>query len=253
MKKTLACVLAVATVLTSGISALAVDTEYKDIYNGVSNTIGNFGMTKEHKTVIVYKTAEIDGTSISNVPTDSNIYYIDQSQTAFSSAMEIMLKDDLTPGYYCAMMGGVSDTSNVEKVNFIVGDFKVDPADILTIAGEAEPYGTDGGVTYYRKSFYKDVSFDEYNGFKSIKLISADGTRCIGAISFEDYPGTETQEGHNKPVTPQGTEGYKWNKTKVTGSGTMTIALQIYGMTVEEADSFKLYFSNEFAELKEAE
>lgn len=233
MKKALVSVLVLASVLTSGLTVLAGPSDAnKEVYNGVENTISDF-MGNDHKTVIVTRTHDIDGIDI----TDECVY-VDQSMSAYSTALELMFNNELEPGYYQVKMGTVGDESNTETVYFIIGDFKVDPKDKLDVADARVAYGTDEGKTWYKQSFTKTVSNDEFSSYKSIKLISEDGTRCIGAISFEDY------------LDSLNTHGYKWNRTKVTGSGDITIGLQIYAIP-EGQDDFSLYFSTE--EVKDAE
>ena len=145
-----------------------------------------------------------------------------------------MFRQELEPGYYQARMGTVGDVSNTETVNFFVGDFRVEPQDKLLVLSEAEAYGVDEGQTWYKKGFWKTVSVEEYNNFKSIKLISADGTQCIGAIQLKnDY-------------VSDNTHGYEWGKTNFTGDGDITLVLQIYAVP-EEAKGFDLYFSTEEA------
>ena len=232
MKKTLVSVLVLATVLTSSLTAFAVPTDLKEVYNGVENSIGDFnamgGMSKEHKTIIITKVNELDGTPVESV------VYVDQSTSAYSTALKVMFAQELATGYYKATMGTVSDSSNSETVYFVVGDYDVDPSDKLTVLSEAEAYGTSAGQTWYKKGFAKTVTFEEYNSFRSIKLISADGTRCIGAIKLKNNYSSDN------------TNGYRWDKTNLTGDGEITVALQVYAVP-EEAKGFSLYFSTEDA------
>lgn len=236
MKKALVSVLVPASVLASGLTALAAKEDYdvKDVYNGVENSIGNLNTTGNispdtHKTVIISRVADIDGIAL----TEEEVVYVDQSTSAYSTALEVMFNNELETGYYRATMGTVSDTSNSETVYFVVGDFNVDPEDKLTVLSEATPYGTDEGQTWYKKGFSKTVTFEEYNSFKSIKLISADGTQCIGAIKLKD---NYTSDG----TTP----GYRWDRTALSGEGDVTIALQVYAIPAAST-GFSLYFSPE--------
>ncbi len=249
MKKALVCLLAVVTVLTSSISVLAVPTNLKDVYNTATDTLENLNTNggispNAHKTIIIKKTHDIDGTEVSK---NDNVVYVDQNVSAYSSALKIMFAsaDDtgypedtgLEPGYYEATMGTVSDAS-YERVNFVVGDYVVDPEDKLVILDAAEAYGqgTLAGTsttTWYKKSFSKTISIDEYNSFKSLKLISEDGSKCIGAISLV-----------NERYTSDNTHGYSWDKTKLSGEGDVTVALQIYAIP-EAEKGFNLYFSTD--------
>ncbi len=240
MKRTLLCVLTAMTVMSSCVTALAgPENTNKEVYNGAPNienveaTVENLytvgGMTQDHKTIIITRTHDENGIDITD-----EVKYVDQSTSVFSKSLEVMFANDLTPGYYKATMGTVG-TNNAETVFFVVGDFEVDPADKLEVLNEAEAYGTSAGQTWYKKGFSKTITFDEYNSFKSIKLISEDGTRCIGAIQLKN---NYTSDG----TTP----GYKWEKTVLSGDADVTIALQIYAVP-ENARGFSLYFSTEDA------
>ncbi len=254
MKKALICLLAVATVLTSSMSVMAaVPTaeELKDVYNTSTDTLENLDTEGEispnnHKTILVKKTHELDGTELDK---NANVVYADQSTSAYSTALKVMFASEadagypddtgLTPGYYEATMGTVTDTS-YERVLFVVGDFSVDPEDELTVLDEAEAYGTGtlagtSTTTWYKKSFVKTVSYAEYNSYKSIKLIDEAGANCIGAILMDP-----------DSYTSSNTHGYAWDKTKLTGSGDVTIALQVYAIP-EAHKGLKLYFSTDAA------
>lgn len=249
MKRALLCMVTTIAVLTSGLTVLAVPTDLKDVYNTSTDTLENLNTNggispNNHKTIIIKKTHDINGKELNK---NDNVVYVDQNVSAYSAALEIMFAsaDDtgypestgLEPGFYEATMGTVTDTS-YERVNFVVGDYVVDPDDKLVILDPAEAYGQGtlegtSTTTWYKKSFSKTISYDEYNSFKSLKLISEDGSKCIGAISLV-----------NESYTSDNTHGYSWDKTKFTGSGDVTVALQIYAIP-EAQKGFNLYFSTE--------
>lgn len=242
MKKTLLSVLTTVAILTSGISVLAGPANNNvDIFNGmtdengtdsISNMYTTGGISDKHSTIIVVRTHDLDGTELTT-DISERIAYIDQSTSVYSTVLEVIFNEELESGFYKVTMGGLN-TASSETAYFVVGDFDVDPDDKLKILDEEEPYGigdTDG-VTYYKKSFKKTISYDDYNEFKSLKLISADGTHCIGAVSLlSNY-------------TSGNTHGYAWNKPTLTGSGEVTLALQIYGIPSNSKD-LKLYFSTQ--------
>ncbi len=227
--------------MPAGLATLYIDGNVVDTWTGLTTTdcvpadFNITGTSSSSGNIYMNNICFYEGGYIGE--TEEEVVYVDQSMSAYSTALELMFNNELEPGYYQVKMGTVGDTS-YEKVNFVVGDFNVDPKDKLDVADARVAYGTDEGKTWYKQSFTKTVSNDEFSSYKSIKLISADGTRCIGAISFEDY------------LDSLNTHGYKWNRTKLTGSGDVTIALQIYAIP-EDQDDFSLYFSTE--EVKDAE
>ena len=212
MKKTIVSMLVSATVLSTCISAFAEGTTYENVYNGYDN---KYVVTDESEGVSAYETVYIEriedlgGNAVSSEPV-----YINQENGGFDDITSFMIKDDAKQGYYKATFGG-RNSATTKTVNFIIGEVKFAPEDVMTVADEAVAYGTNSGTTYYKKGFKLNTT-KNISGFKSIKLIR--NGKCIGA--FENDLGTST-------------------------AGTInTIGLMIYGIPENEAD-FEVCFSTE--------
>ena len=216
MKKTIVGILVSATVLSTCISAFAEGTTYENVYNGYYN---KYVVTNESEGVSAYETVyierikDLDGEEI-----EPEIVYIDQENGGFVDITSFMIKDDAKQGYYKATFGG-RKSATTKTVNFIIGEVKFAPEDVMTVADEAVAYGTNSGTTYYKKGFKLNTT-KNISGFKSIKLIR--NGKCIGA--FENDLGTST-------------------------AGTInTIGLMIYGIPAGQTD-FDVCFSTD--EVKE--
>ena len=212
MKKTIVGILVSATVLSTCISAFAEGTTYENVYNGYDN---KYVVTDDsaYETVYIERIKErikdLDGEEI-----EPEIVYIDQENGGFDDITSFMIKDGAKQGYYKATFGG-RNSATTKTVNFIIGEVKFAPEDVMTVADEAVAYGTNSGTTYYKKGFKLNTTKD-ISGFKSIKLIR--NGKCIGA--FENDLGTSTADTIN------------------------TIGLMIYGIPENEAD-FEVCFSTE--------
>ena len=208
MKKTIVSMLVSATVLSTCISAFAEGTTYENVYNGYDN---KYVVTDEsaYETVYIERIEDLGGNAVSSEPV-----YINQENGGFDDITSFMIKDGAKQGYYKATFGG-RNSATTKTVNFIIGEVKFAPEDVMTVADEAVAYGTNSGTTYYKKGFKLNTTKD-ISGFKSIKLIR--NGKCIGA--FENDLGTST-------------------------AGTInTIGLMIYGIPENEAD-FEVCFSTE--------
>lgn len=215
MKKTIVGILVSATVLSTCISAFAEGTTYENVYNGYDN---KYVVTDESEGVSAYETVYIEciedlgGNAVSSEPV-----YINQENGGFDDITSFMIKDGAKQGYYKATFGGRN--SATKTVNFIIGEVKFAPEDVMTVADEAVAYGTNSGTTYYKKGFKLNTT-KNISGFKSIKLIH--NGKCIGA--FENDLGTSTTGAIN------------------------TIGLMIYGIPAGQTD-FDVCFSTD--EVKE--
>ena len=216
MKKTIVSMLVSATVLSTCISAFAEGTTYENVYNGYDN---KYVVTDESEGVSAYETVyierikDLDGNKI-----EPEIVYIDQENGGFDDITSFMIKADAQQGYYKATFGG-RNSATTKTVNFIIGEVKFAPEDVMTVADEAVAYGTNSGTTYYKKGFTLNTE-KNISTFKSIKLIR--NGKCIGA--FENDLNTSTTGAIN------------------------TIGLMIYGIPENEAD-FDVCFSTD--EVKE--
>ena len=215
MKKTIVGILVSATVLSTCISAFAEGTTYENVYNVYNGYDNKYVVTDESEGVSAYETVyierikDLDGNAVSSEPV-----YINQENGGFDDITYFMIKDDAKQGYYKATFGG-RNSATTKTVNFIIGEVKFAPEDVMTVADEAVAYGTNSGTTYYKKGFKLNTT-KNISGFKSIKLIR--NGKCIGA--FENDLNTSTTGAIN------------------------TIGLMIYGIPENEAD-FEVCFSTE--------
>ena len=210
MKKTIVGILVSATVLSTCISAFAEGTTYENVNNGYDN---KYVVTDEsegaYETVYIERIKDLDGNAVSSEPV-----YINQENGGFDDITSFMIKADAQQGYYKATFGR-RNSATTKTVNFIIGEVKFAPEDVMTVADEAVAYGTNSGTTYYKKGFKLNTT-KNISDFKSIKLIR--NGKCIGA--FENDLGTST-------------------------AGTInTIGLMIYGIPENEA-AFEVCFSTE--------
>lgn len=214
---------------TSTFAAYDVKEVYDSTNNAVSGIQTNGGVTiTDNKTVVITKEAELDGTSLSSALAD-RIVYVNQERSGFDAAVKFMLADSPDEGYYRARFGNVNDT-NYEDVYFVIGSASSN-GDKMTVADEAEAYGKDKddtSVIYYKKSFTMTTTCDKYSTYKSLKLISEDGTTVIGAVAIGD----------------------SWKKTNFTGEGSLTVGVQVYNIP-EQYKGLGVSLSTESAVAKE--
>lgn len=226
MKKFIAGMLAASVVLSTGVMAFAAESvTTEDVYYGSTNTVKT--NTENYTTVMIKKIMDLDKTPVT-VVNNSNVVYVNQQSSGFDDAVGFLLKAGTEKGYYQATFGNAAGES--DSVCFVVGEATVDPDDaIADKVVEAVAYGTNNGVTYYKKGFAKRVSISEFNGYKSIKIVSGDGAEYLGAINI-DYEGAAA-------------DGNSWEKTTLTGEGDIAVSLNVYGIP-EDSKDLKVYFSN---------
>ena len=227
MKKIIAGVLAVSALLSASNMALAAGSgvNIDDIYYGTTNTVKT--ATNGYTTVIIKKIAELDKTPITATD-NSNVVYVNQNSSGFDDAVGFLMKNGTSDGYYEATFGNANGTS--KSVNFVVGGAAGSPEDAIADAVVDPILYISGDQPVYRKNFAKLISADGFSEYKSVKLVSADGSECLGAINIE-YGG--------------GTQGNYWeNKTNTTGGGDIVVALQVYGIP-EKSKDLRVYFSKD--------
>lgn len=226
MKKIIAGVLAVSAFLSVSPMALAAGSgvNIDDIYYGTTNTVKT--ATDGYTTVIIKKIAELDKTPITATD-NSNVVYVNQSSGGFNDAVGFLMKNGTSDGYYEAKFGNANGTN--KSVNFVVGGAVGSPEDAIADAVLDPILYISGDQPVYRKNFAKLISADSFSEYKSVKLVSADGSECLGAINIE-YSGD--------------TKGNYWENTNTTGSGDIVVALQVYGIP-EASKDLRVYFSKD--------
>ena len=231
MRKLFAGMLAVSAAFSACISASAY--EYSPVYFGKDAVVEDIPEDKvnptEFQTVVVTRVADSEGNTVS---TDLPVY-VDQDDDSFATGLKLMLLNEpaLAQGTYEITFGNESGTN--AELYFYVGDFAIAKKDIMTVADDpqAEEGKVHGGVQYYKKGFtLENISFDSYNEYKSVKLVSADGSTVYGAFAL----GGDVGEWNTKDE----------NETTFTGEGQMTVGIQVYSIPDEFKD-LVLYFSTD--------
>ena len=150
-----------------------VNYNYVDDGTNPGNSITNPTEAASYKTVLIKKDGE-----------NGDIVYIDQAESGFEAATNFLLKTgtDEKYGYYTAAFGGAENGTPV-SYSFVIGDVPIQESDKMTVADEAEPQSVDN-TFWYKKGFTFNTTGDEYNKFKSIKLVDSSTSECIGAVEL---------------------------------------------------------------------
>lgn len=230
MKKLFAGIIAASTIVTAGITAFAEDYTYSPIYFGKEDVVENVESTSVNPTmfttVLVTRVADEAG----NATSAQMPVYVNQEDEGFGDGVRFLLLNnpELACGTYKITFGdtyGVSDS-----LYFYVGDFDFAKDDIMAVAdpAEKEEGKFQNGVQCYKKGFVvEDITFDDYALYKSIKLVSADGSKVYGAISLDGAVGNWENKG-----------------TTFSGEGQMSVGIQVYDIP-EEYKDLVLYFSTD--------
>lgn len=225
MKKIAMSLLSLFFVLC-GMNVLAAETE-QDAYFGSDNSVHfadyNSGVS-EYTTVLIRK---------NNTTGADGVVYVDQRSNGFSDAVNFMLKADTKAGDYTATFG--NSNNGTKQINFVVGDITatgekgtvtVDQDNKMKVVDEPvkqevnDSY-VDAEEGVYKKGFVYDATLTQFNKFKRLYLVSADGKTFYGGFNLYD-------------------ESEKGKKPEYSGEGTVAFGIQIYNIP-EEMKGMNLY------------
>lgn len=168
--------------LALGTVASAADVASVDAYTGFDNSTY---FTESNSGINEYKTVLIKNSS-------SEIVYIDEAETTFGTAVNFMLKGDvsLADGDYTATFG--SNSKESKQVTFKVGSRTVTDGDggshsaTVNTANKMkvadEPEIQEEGSTLYKKGF---VFIAETGKLNKVHLVGEDGTTYRGSITID--------------------------------------------------------------------
>ena len=161
-------VLAAVAVLATSMSALADNGDIRE--NNGKVTI-NTDKADKYTTVLIVKGNKTDE-NIDNISADE-IVYINQSGSAYSSAVDFLLKSDVIGAKadtYTVKMGGAEEsTVFTTKINLMPDDMKLE---LVEAEGNSAAYKAE------------DVNLGAY---QSLKIVPKGETTALGGLAFTGY------------------------------------------------------------------
>lgn len=192
MKKALICVTALAA------AATASATSYAATYDAANQTV-SATVPENKKTVVIMQG---DETTLPTEANESKIVYMDEAETAFSSSVNFLIKENPAEGQYTIMLGG---DGAIEYQTFYVGMNSAAGDEPLEAAVNEKVIGADGKETY-------NVGY-------------------TGAVPLKTYKSViiKTQKGDYM--------GFDVDMTSLEGSGTANVGIQINGVESVTGDN----------------
>ena len=185
MKRIASCLLSVIIAL-SGITALAVEPEVKDVYNHSDNSVSasEAGVTGTYSTVMIRKETD-----------NGKVVYVNQESGGFSDLTTFLMKDGCDDGKYIATFG--NENGDTKIIKFVKGDVSLkgssmsvvlNTAQKMTVKDEAK-LQTDISATDVNKDrYYKGFTLlvQDMNAYKAAYLVSSDGQTCYGYFELPE-------------------------------------------------------------------
>ena len=178
MRRIASCLLSVIIAL-SGITALAVEPEVKDVYNHSDNSVSasEAGVTGTYSTVMIRK------------ETNGEVVYVNQESGRFSDLTTFLMKDGCGNGNYIATFG--NEKGETKTIKFFKGDVPLtgnsmsvvlNTAQKMTVADKAQLQTNISAKDVNKEQYYKGFTLlvENMNAYNAAYLVSSDGQTCYG-------------------------------------------------------------------------
>ena len=217
MKRIASCLLSVIIAL-SGITALAVEPEVKDVYNHSDNSVSasEAGVTGKYSTVMIRKETE-----------NEEVVYVNQESGRFSDLTTFLMKDGCGNGDYIATFG--NEKGETKTIKFFRGErsvkgkkedgtetapFELNTSTKMMVADAAKLQKDISAKDVNKEQYYKGFTLlvENMNAYNVAYLVSSDGTTCYG---YFELP---------KP------------ETTITGPACIAYGLQLFNIPKEKKD-----------------
>lgn len=221
MKRIASCLLSVIIAL-SGITALAVEPEVKDVYNHSDNSVSasEAGVTGTYSTVMIRKETE-----------NGEVVYVNQESEGFSEVTTFLMKDGCDEGNYIATFG--NEKGETKTIKFFRGKrtvqgvksdgtltnvyFNLNTSTKMTVADAATMQtgneASDASSACYRKGFTLLVeNVGTWENVNTAYLVSGDGQTCYGYFQLPEPD------------------------TTITGSACIAYGLQLFNIPEDKKD-----------------
>lgn len=168
----------------SGITALAVESEVKDVYNHSENSVSasEAGVTVNYSTVMIKSASE----------NSDVVVYLNQESGGFTDLTTFLMKDGCDDGKYIATFG--NENGDTKIIEFVKGDVPLtgnsmsvvlNTAQKMTVKDEATKQtgneARDASPECYRKGFTLLVeSVQNLENVNTVYLVSSNGKTCYG-------------------------------------------------------------------------
>ena len=182
MKRIASCLLSVIIAL-SGITALAVEPEVKDVYNHSDNSVSasEAGVTGTYSTVIIKEATD-----------NGEVVYVNQESGRFSDLTTFLMKDGCGNGNYIATFG--NEKGETKTIKFFKGDVPLTGNSMSVVLNTAQKMTVKDEVTKQTGNEARDASSECYRkGFtllvesvqtlenvNTVYLVSSNGKTCYG-------------------------------------------------------------------------
>lgn len=211
MKRIASCLLSVIIAL-SGITALAVEPEVKDVYNHSDNSVSasEAGVTGTYSTVIIKEATD-----------NGEVVYVNQESGRFSDLTTFLMKDGCGNGNYIATFG--NEKGETKTIKFFKGDVPLtgnsmsvvlNTAQKMTVADKAQLQTNISAKDVNKEQYYKGFTLlvENMNAYNAAYLVSSDGQTCYGYFKLP------------KP------------DTTITGPACIAYGLQLFNIPEEKKD-----------------
>lgn len=222
MKKITAIIAAALLLQVNAFAAVPDgETDYSDKYYAVENTLDIETDDDFASTVLIVKVDSSEDTAFE----DSDIVFVDQSDSTFSSASGFLIKENPEEGLYKVILGSESGSAVVSY--FEIGT-AIKTTDVAMTGSDVVKYTDSEGNEVYKKGFLVTVKADDFTSYQGLKLVY---DQVIGAWSLENTPDFDN------------------TSTVTTGGADIVLGVQINNIPNKEtADGLLIYLSDDTVE-----
>ncbi len=192
-------------------------TDYSDNYYAIENTLDVDTADDSATIVLILKVDSTDDTEFE----DSDIVYVNQDDSTFSSMSGFMIKNNPEEGLYKVILD--------DEISYFEIGTIIKTTDIPAVGNDIVEYSDSNGNTVYKKGFLATVSADDYLNCTSIKLVD---DQVVGAWSLADNEAD-----------------YDTGKTVTSGSAEIILGIQINNIPYKViAENLEIYLSDDGVE-----